>query len=125
MQLICKRFRNCLAQPYLRKELRINNNSQIFCELHAVNHKANFTKILVASTQLRVLSLKYCPHVNKDILNMINNNCNPFTLTELYLDGCENISDEALDCLKLTEQEIELNVIFEQHGNELFVKEEE
>ena len=31
---------------------------------------------------------------------VISENANPFFLKELYLDGCENINDEAL--LKLT-----------------------
>ena len=35
-------------------------------------------------------------------------NCNPFTLSELYLDGCDQLSDEAFDCLVLSEAEIAL-----------------
>ena len=77
---------------------------QIFSE-SAGHHKVNFQKILSISSRLRILSLKYCPNVNKDILALINNNCNPFTLSELYLDGCDQLSDDAFECLQLTEAE--------------------
>jgi hypothetical protein len=32
-------------------------------------------------------------------------NCNPFTLSELYLDGCDQLCDDAFDCLVLTDAE--------------------
>jgi len=56
---------------------------------------------------LRVISLKYLPFLNKDIIELLNNNCNPFCLRELYLDGCENLGDEAFDCLNLSSGEQE------------------
>ena len=34
-------------------------------------------------------------------------NCNPFTLSELYLDGCDQLSDDAFDCLVAAEAEDE------------------
>ena len=43
--------------------------------------------------------------MNKDVLVIINQNCNPFTLQELYLDGCEEITDDSLDCLLMKEDE--------------------
>lgn len=51
------------------------------------------------------MSLKYCKFVNKDTLIMINQYCNPFTLQELYLDGCEDITDDSLDCLVMRDEE--------------------
>jgi hypothetical protein len=65
------------------------------------------------SSQLQILSLKYCSALSKDILGLINSNCNPFTLSELYLDGCDLMNDEAFDCLILTEAEIMFNNQFE------------
>ena len=32
----------------------------------------------------------------------LKNNCNPFTLKELYLDGCDFIVDESFDCLLMS-----------------------
>ena len=61
--------------------------------------------MLSTSTQLKILSLKYCKYVNKDILIILNQVCNPFTLQELYLDGCEEISDESLECLVMKDDE--------------------
>ena len=69
----------------------------------------NFKNILCISNQLRVLSLKYCPNFNKDFLQIINLNCNPFTLSELYLDGCDQLSDDAFDCLVLSEAESDVD----------------
>lgn len=36
---------------------------------------------------------------------IINQHCNPFSLQELYLDGCEEITDDSLDCLVMKEEE--------------------
>ena len=52
--------------------------------------------MLQRSCQLRVLSLRYCQHVTQDTMTIIADNCNPFFLKELYLDGCENVNDMAL-----------------------------
>lgn len=52
-----------------------------------------------------MLSLKYCRYVNKDTLVLVNQHCNPFTLQELYLDGCDEISDDSLDCLVMKDEE--------------------
>ena len=49
---------------------------------------------------MRVLSLKYCQYAGEDVCLLIAENVNPFALKELYLDGCEQISDDAL--FKLT-----------------------
>ena len=48
-----------------------------------------FTSLVVRSTQLKVLSLRYCQHVNEDMMTIIADHANPFYLKELYLDGCE------------------------------------
>ena len=52
------------------------------------------------SSQLKILSLRYCQHVSDETLEIIAENANPFYLRELYLDGCEKINDTAL--VKLT-----------------------
>ena len=31
------------------------------------------------------------------MLEILNSTCNPFTLKELYLDGCDGVTDECLD----------------------------
>jgi hypothetical protein len=97
-----KTFRHCLQSPVLWKKLVINNSLHIFKE---PEQRVNFKKILESSTQLQILSLKYCKYVNKDTLVIINQHCNPFTLQELYLDGCDEISDESLDCLVMKDEE--------------------
>lgn len=48
------------------------------------------------STQLQILSLKYCPNVNDHTCRVISFSANSLFLKELYLDGCEKINDEAL-----------------------------
>ena len=75
----------------------------------SLQQRFNFKNILCMSNQLRILSLKYCPNFNKDFLQIINLNCNPFTLSELYLDGCDQLSDDAFDCLVLSEAENEMD----------------
>jgi hypothetical protein len=95
-------FKNCLKSPVLWKKVVINNSLHVFRE---PEQRFNFKKMLECSTQLQILSLKYCKYVNKDILIILNQVCNPFTLQELYLDGCEEISDESLDCLVMKEEE--------------------
>jgi hypothetical protein len=64
-------------------------------------HNYNYLMQLVSrSTQLQILSLKYCQHVNEETLEIIAQQANPFFLRQLYLDGCERVDDNAL--LKLT-----------------------
>jgi hypothetical protein len=58
------------------------------------------TGLISKSSQLQILSLKYCPNVNEQTCEVISLNANSFFLREIYLDGCEKINDEAL--LKLT-----------------------
>ena len=70
------------------------------------------------ANQLQVISLKYCPNFSKDVLNIINMNCNPFSLNELYLDGCEGVGDCTFDCLMLSKEE--LLMICEKNGEEMF-----
>ena len=120
-QLVCKRFRKNLNIPFLRKEIIINNNTQIF---ETPTQKMNLRRLLETSCQLRVLSLKFCPHLNKEILNIISLGCNPFTLSELYLDGCDGVTDEAFDCLMLTEAEKEADAAYDKHFDELLIEEE-
>lgn len=42
-------------------------------------------------------------------------NCNPFTLNELYLDGCEGVGDCTFDCLMLSMEE---QMIIRQNNGE-------
>ena len=58
------------------------------------------SKCILRSTQLRVISLKYCSSVDERVTEIIGQNACAYYLRELYLDGCERISDTAL--LKLT-----------------------
>lgn len=62
---------------------------------------SEFTRILTKSvfkhfTQLKVLSLRFCPQVGDEVLEAIAEHANPFYLKELYLDGCEKVQDEGL-----------------------------
>lgn len=110
--LVCRSFRRNLMAPQLRKEICINNNTTIFEKQF---QKEYFKNLVLSSSKLRILSLKFVTHLNsanKDILNIINMSCNPFTLEELYLDGCEGINDEAFDCLMLTEAENEIEEMY-------------
>lgn len=61
-----------------------------------------FRDLLASSNQLRVLSLRYCQFAGDEVMLMIAEHVNPFSLKELYLDGCEAINDDAL--FKLTKQ---------------------
>lgn len=56
-------------------------------------HLANpgFERLLIRTSQLRVLSMKFCPHVTQHTLTIIANEANPFFLRELYLDGCDKL----------------------------------
>jgi hypothetical protein len=47
------------------------------------------------------LSLKNCPNFDRQVLAILNITCNPFTLRELYLDGCDSINDDSLEVLSL------------------------
>jgi len=47
-----------------------------------------------------VLSLKFCQHVNEYTLEVIGEQANAFFLRELYLDGCDHVTDTGL--FKLT-----------------------
>jgi len=58
-----------------------------------------FKKICVRSWQLSSLDLRFCSQINASTLYAIALNCNPLTLQELYLDGCENVDDYALKML--------------------------
>lgn len=69
--------------------------------------------MLVQSSQLQVISMKYCQHFNQKVLEMIHLNCNPFFLSELYLDGCENVNDDLFMCSQLTKEEKALGSLFE------------
>lgn len=60
------------------------------------------------ATHLKIISLKHCATFNKEVLNILNNCCNPFVLSELYLDGCEGVNDQCFECLMLTKEEIAL-----------------
>ena len=99
------KMRFCLKQPYLFKSLKINNNSMLFQSPIVNEHFMNFISM---ANQLQVISLKYCPNFSKDVLNIINMNCNPFSLNELYLDGCEGVGDCTFDCLMLSKEEQQL-----------------
>lgn len=57
------------------------------------------------ANQLKVISLKYCANFSKGVLNILNLNCNPFVLSELYLDGCEGVNDSTFECLMLSKEE--------------------
>ena len=59
----------------------------------------HFEKICIRSWQLVNLDLRFCNEINKYTLHAIAMNCNPLALKELYLDGCENVDDDALKSL--------------------------
>lgn len=85
---ISREFRDNSYNPSLWREINIFSrqiiNTQKFC---TVVHR---------SSQLRVLSLKFCPNVSAECLAIIAEEANPFYLRELYLDGCDKINDAAL-----------------------------
>ena len=51
----------------------------------------------------------------------MNYSCNPFTLQELYLDGCEAVTDNVFECIELTEEELML----QRQWTQLFITKEE
>lgn len=55
-----------------------------------------------------MISLKCWTQVGHDVINILNKHCNPFILTELYLDGCEGVNDQIFECLELSKQEQKL-----------------
>lgn len=65
--------------------------------------------MLVQASQLRIINFQYCQLFNAEVLRQININCNPFSLRELYLDGCEAVSDTIFDCIQLSKEERELD----------------
>jgi len=98
---LCK----ALHTPFLYDKLMIKSKSTIF---QSINVSEKFTKFINMATHLKVISLKHCSTFNREVLNILNNNCNPFVLSELYLDGCEGVNDQCFDCLMLTKEEIAL-----------------
>jgi len=58
---------------------------------------------------------------NLEILKMVNMTCNPFTLQELYLDGCEAVTDFIFECIELSEEEFML----QKQWVQLFLPKEE
>lgn len=69
------------------------------------SYNSHFTLFVGMANQLKVISLKYCANFSKAVLNILNLNCNPFVLSELYLDGSEGVKDETFDCLMLSKEE--------------------
>jgi hypothetical protein len=43
-------------------------------------------------------------------------NLNPFSMKELYLDGCEGLTDDALECLQMNEEEKEFETYVKLMG---------
>ena len=72
------------------------------------------------ATNLKVISLKHCTVFHREVLNIFNSHCNPFILSELYLDGCEGVNDQCFDCLMLSKEEI----LLEQLSQKQLIKEE-
>jgi hypothetical protein len=101
-QLLNRNIKESLESPYLWKEIIIRNQSAMFVTPTNVKY---FNKILVQASQLQIISLKYCSLFNAEVLNCINQNCNPFALKELYLDGCEAVSDSIFDCITSSKEE--------------------
>lgn len=60
-----------------------------------------------------MISLKYCQLFNLRVLEQINNSCNSFFLSELYLDGCENVNDDLFNCIQLSKEEKSLDTHYE------------
>ena len=54
--------------------------------------------------------MKYCSLFNYEVLETISQNCNPFYLSELYLDGCDGVNDDLFDCVILSKEEKELKI---------------
>ena len=85
ISLLCKEFRKASFNPCLWRQLQIFNKQK---EL-----KNDFGCFMLRATQLRVLSLKFCPNVSAATLQCIAEYSNSFYLRELYLDGCDKIND--------------------------------
>jgi len=86
------RYRSLARDPSLWRQI------SLFASKDQINpfQGQYFTFLVNYSTQLKVLSLRYCQHVNEDTMAIIADHANPFYLKELYLDGCEQINDAAL-----------------------------
>jgi hypothetical protein len=100
-----KELSRALHTPFLYEKLMIKSKNTIF---QSINACEKFTKFINMATHLKIISLKHCSTFNREVLNILNNNCNPFVLSELYLDGCEGVNDQCFDCLMLTKEEIAL-----------------
>lgn len=89
------RYRSLANDPYLWRQICF------FASKDQVNPFQGhyFSSLVMRSSQLKVLSLRYCQHVNEDTMTIIADHANPFYLKELYLDGCEQINDAALSQL--------------------------
>lgn len=62
--------------------------------------------------------MKHCTTFSREVLNILNNYCNPFVLNELYLDGCEGVNDQCFECLMLSKEE----VLLEKENTKLSTK---
>jgi len=123
LQLLNKTMKSCFNQAFLWKELSINNNNQIFGPSYQA-HPNYFFKIVNMGSQLQVISLKFCQFFSADIFKQLNLSCNPFTLKELYLDGCDAVTDTIFDCLELSKEEKEAQIRWNQLVTGMPVEEE-
>jgi len=101
MSSISKDMQAVSRSPVLWRQISIFAQKDSSSMLHQDNY---LLQLIGRSTQLQVLSLKYCQHVNEETMEIISQQANPFFLRELYLDGCERINDNAL--IKLTKPRV-------------------
>ena len=93
---ICRTTRDQSMHPCLWREINIFSRQNIV--------QNRFCSLVHRSSQLRILSLKFCPNVSGETLTIIAEEANPFYLRELYLDGCDKINDHALANLTIKRQ---------------------
>ena len=73
---------------------------------------------------MTVLSLKFCPHVSGETLQVIAEEANPFFLRELYLDGCDKVFDHSLaQLVQPKKSSCQTNIFLQQAlSNDLQIK---
>ena len=103
---LCKGIKQVSMNPILWNELIITKSP---LPLVSYPQKDYFDVMISQWSRLKVISLKYCNNFTAETLRLINNNCNPFFLEELYLDGCDNVTDHVFDCVEYSLEETQLN----------------
>lgn len=91
---------------HLTQELKVSNFAGAF--LSSTNKRCFERLLKNEMSRLRVISLKHCHHIDASVITILHWHANPFFLQELHLDGCESLTDESFDVLKIMPEEANL-----------------